>query len=317
MDSRSHAAAYPPEAIPVLPHDISRTVLFLSPARTVREAFLSEQTCAFVCTDLREDGRPCRVCDACRKVRSLTHPDVIRTDGKTAKADDLKALCGNVAMAPHEADKTVYVFENFSDLNEQGQNTLLKFLEEPPAHAVILLTAPSKSGILPTVLSRTLILYGETRERDYYRSLARAFLPERSPKEHEDALCAYWETYEESAPASVLMEAFEAAEAYYAGEEKAVITRFPRKKEEKEEARIFFRVFQLYARNIAVYKATAGRAEVLPDGERFRKICTRCSVRRAVASCELFEKAYDDMTDCIRWNLSTNALFAHLAEHLL
>ncbi len=36
----------------------------------------------------------------------------------------------------------------------EAQNTLLKVLEEPPAYATIILCAPTKTSVLPTILSR-------------------------------------------------------------------------------------------------------------------------------------------------------------------
>ena len=46
---------------------------------------------------------------------------------------------------------------NMDDLNEQGQNALLKSLEEPPHYAVFLLTATLQDNLLETILSRVAI----------------------------------------------------------------------------------------------------------------------------------------------------------------
>jgi DNA polymerase-3 subunit delta' len=43
-------------------------------------------------------------------------------------------------------------------MNVAASNKFLKFLEEPPAKTVILLTAESSNDILPTILSRTQIV---------------------------------------------------------------------------------------------------------------------------------------------------------------
>jgi DNA polymerase-3 subunit delta' len=47
-------------------------------------------------------------------------------------------------------------------MNIAASNKFLKFLEEPPAKTIILLTAESTNDILPTILSRTQIV--EIRE---------------------------------------------------------------------------------------------------------------------------------------------------------
>ena len=48
----------------------------------------------------------------------------------------------------------VYIIDGAETLNDASQNALLKTLEEPPKHAVIILIAASSSNILPTVISR-------------------------------------------------------------------------------------------------------------------------------------------------------------------
>jgi DNA polymerase-3 subunit delta' len=48
----------------------------------------------------------------------------------------------------------VYIIDGAEYLNDSSQNALLKTLEEPPKHAVIILIASSSSNLLPTVISR-------------------------------------------------------------------------------------------------------------------------------------------------------------------
>jgi len=48
----------------------------------------------------------------------------------------------------------VYIIDGAESLNDASQNALLKTLEEPPKHAVIILIAASSANILPTVISR-------------------------------------------------------------------------------------------------------------------------------------------------------------------
>ncbi len=48
---------------------------------------------------------------------------------------------------------------NFENAAEEAQNAALKLLEEPPAGNLIILTANSSAGILPTILSRSMIIH--------------------------------------------------------------------------------------------------------------------------------------------------------------
>lgn len=54
-----------------------------------------------------------------------------------------------------ETYKRCLIFYSFENLSIEGQNSLLKSLEEPPADTLIILTAESKSRLLPTIVSRT------------------------------------------------------------------------------------------------------------------------------------------------------------------
>ena len=49
----------------------------------------------------------------------------------------------------------VGVIDGADALNEQAANAFLKFLEEPPSYAVIILIAPSPQAVLPTITSRS------------------------------------------------------------------------------------------------------------------------------------------------------------------
>lgn len=68
----------------------------------------------------------------------------------------------------------VVIIENAHALTTQAQNALLKTIEEPPAGSVIILTAPSELGILPTIRSRTqqitLQLPGAETIRNYFKT---------------------------------------------------------------------------------------------------------------------------------------------------
>jgi DNA polymerase-3 subunit delta' len=85
------------------------------------------------------------------------HPDLIwlRPTGMShAVADVREQLIQRAPLRPFEGDKRVFVVEAADALNEESQNAMLKTLEEPPAHAHILLIASETESVLPTVASR-------------------------------------------------------------------------------------------------------------------------------------------------------------------
>ena len=56
-------------------------------------------------------------------------------------------------LAPNGKRKTLLI-ENAGSMREEARNSLLKLLEEPPDTVTIVLTAPRREALLPTVLSR-------------------------------------------------------------------------------------------------------------------------------------------------------------------
>ena len=77
-------------------------------------------------------------------------------DNKSISIDSVREIAHFLSL--RTAGQTdigrVVVIEHAQLLTSQAQNALLKTIEEPPAGTVILLTAPSELGILPTILSR-------------------------------------------------------------------------------------------------------------------------------------------------------------------
>ena len=101
--------------------------------------------------------KPCGVCHPCRKVLEGLHPDYITVDDPEHKSISVKLIRQareDVFIQPNEADHKIYLFPRAQDMGLEGQNALLKVLEEPPAYAVFLLLADNPEKLLPTVRSR-------------------------------------------------------------------------------------------------------------------------------------------------------------------
>jgi DNA polymerase-3 subunit delta' len=60
----------------------------------------------------------------------------------------------DLALRPLEGRSRVVIFDDAADLSDDAQVALLKTLEEPPAHAVLLLITLSPESLLETIRSR-------------------------------------------------------------------------------------------------------------------------------------------------------------------
>jgi DNA polymerase-3 subunit delta' len=111
---------------------------------------------ALNCTHPQAEQRPCGASRSCRLVGEGNHPDVqlIEPDGLYLKIDQIRALQHQVALSPLEGRWKVYILRQMERATPEAANALLKTLEEPPSHAVLILTASEAEALLPTIVSR-------------------------------------------------------------------------------------------------------------------------------------------------------------------
>lgn len=119
---------------------------------------------AFALSLLCEKGmaEPCMQCHACKQVLSGNHPDLIYvTHEKPASigVDDIREqLNDTIQVRPYSSYYKIYIVDEAEKMTVQAQNALLKTIEEPPAYAVILLLTANTGMLLPTILSRCVVL---------------------------------------------------------------------------------------------------------------------------------------------------------------
>ena len=125
--------------------------LFTGPPGSGRSNAAVAFAAALVC----EKGG-CGDCVNCRSALAGTHGDVelIRTEGLSIKIDEIRELITRAAWAPSVGEYRVVVIEDADRLTESAANALLKSIEEPGAHTVWLLCAPTATDVLPTIRSR-------------------------------------------------------------------------------------------------------------------------------------------------------------------
>ncbi len=117
---------------------------------------------ALNCADPDEAARPCGVCRPCKLIAAGSHPDLLYSelDPSTGalRIEEVRAITGRLALKPYEARYRVAIFRDFDHARPQAQDALLKTLEEPPPHAIIILLAPATDALLPTIISRSQII---------------------------------------------------------------------------------------------------------------------------------------------------------------
>jgi DNA polymerase-3 subunit delta' len=108
------------------------------------------------CTGSDGETGGCGRCHPCTTTMAGTHPDVtvVATDKVVIAIDEVRDLIGTAARTPSLGRRRVIVVEDADRMAERTTNVLLKAIEEPPAHTVWVLCAPSVQDVLPTIRSR-------------------------------------------------------------------------------------------------------------------------------------------------------------------
>lgn len=100
-------------------------------------------------------GEPCNECRACLEIDSQNSFDVIEIDAASNRGiDEIRNLKESIKTSPAGAEHKVYIIDEAHMLTGAAFNALLKTLEEPPAHAVIILATTEFEKLPPTITSR-------------------------------------------------------------------------------------------------------------------------------------------------------------------
>lgn len=105
---------------------------------------------------------PCQECHSCKQALSGNQPDIIRVMHEkpgTISVDDIRTQVNNdVEIKPYSSPYKIYIINEAEKMTPQAQNAILKTLEEPPEYVVILLLTTNVNALLPTILSRCVLL---------------------------------------------------------------------------------------------------------------------------------------------------------------
>lgn len=162
--------------------NISHAYLFTGPdgvgKRTLALAFAMSLNCqAEPPAGQDYPNQPCGICSSCSKYLRGSHPDLTEINlqtqaqalgdsarGKSGppkelRIDAIREMQAGVGLSPYMGRWRVYIIGDAERMNEEASNALLKTLEEPPSHTIIILLAPDEVSLLPTIASRCFIVH--------------------------------------------------------------------------------------------------------------------------------------------------------------
>lgn len=103
---------------------------------------------------------PCRECSSCKRIFSGNHPDLVvsELDNNSLKIDEIRRVMSLLALKPFSSRYRIALLSDFEKARPQAQDALLKTLEEPSRHAVLIVLASSTEEIMSTISSRCQII---------------------------------------------------------------------------------------------------------------------------------------------------------------
>ena len=142
-------------------HDRIRHAYLIAGAESVgKETLARAFAMTLNCTN--PEIQPCGECSSCHRIQTGNHPDIIysarESETSPLKIEEIRGVMQRLALKPFEARYRVAILRDFDAAQPRAQDALLKTLEEPAPHAVLILLARSLDAVLPTIISRSQVI---------------------------------------------------------------------------------------------------------------------------------------------------------------
>ena len=110
----------------------------------------------------------CKDCNICHLIDEGYFEDlkIIEPDGSMIKKEQILELKKNFSLKSSNDNNRVYIIKNADCMNPSSANSLLKFIEEPESGIYGILITTNKKQILPTILSRCVLISLKTKEKN-------------------------------------------------------------------------------------------------------------------------------------------------------
>ena len=276
----------------------------------------------------KKQEEPCEECRSCKQMDTKNHPDVIWVTHEKPNSigvEDIRTQLNNdMGIKPYYGPKKIYIINDCEKMTVQAQNALLKTLEEPPAYGVILLLTTNADALLPTILSRCVVLHMRPVEDrkveeylmkhlhmpDYKASICAAFARGNIGKakalaENED----FENIREEAVSLLKYINDMEISE---------IVAAIKRINDFKLDVNNYLDIISVWFRDILLFKATKDVNSLIfkEEIQYIRKVAGRCSYEGIENIIEALDKAQNRLSANVNFDLTMELLFLTVKENL-
>lgn len=139
---------------------LSHSYLFEGPYGVGKNSFAIELAKLIMC-EKSDEEKPCNTCNTCHMINVGTHPDVtiIEKDTKVTKIESIRNnIVREMDTKPYQSEHKIVIVKAADTITVEGQNAMLKTIEEPPSYGIIILVCENTARLLPTIKSRCIMV---------------------------------------------------------------------------------------------------------------------------------------------------------------
>lgn len=274
-----------------------------------------------------QDGEPCGVCHSCKQALSDNQPDIIRVHHEkpnTISVDDIRTqINSDIAIKPYSSPYKIYIVNEAEKMNTQAQNALLKTLEEPPEYAIILLLTANVNALLPTILSRCVVLnmkpvsddrmkrylMEEIKVPDYKAAVCAAFARGNVGKAKELATSEEFDNIKNEAIS--FLKYVQDMELY------EMIAAIKKISDYKMDATDYLDIISIWYRDVLLFKATNDANYLIfhEEIQEIRRVAKRSSYEGIEKVLKALDKAKVRLNANVNFELAMELLMLDIREH--